>query len=423
MNTINSLLSDVNEVKRKYPADTPARLLPALSKLAIKIDRETDPLAEVVDFWASDGKPVVRPKDDVDFWSSSLLVTDVDRVRQTEVRVQVQGSVVRTKKFSQKGESGSTFQRGWNNEPDMWSDDFLKDGYDRFNINDRTAFAPYKVSSGNKSEIKEFSSASRRNLMDKLCSLSEKTWGRVQFNTFTYHNDLPTPDEAKRHLRLLHKRIVYYCGRRKLNYKPAHIWRLEPQERGFPHFHMFLFNAPKIPEYMLLKWWQEITGDPTITQVKSLQRLDNRRKVMNYLNKYISKPTDYEKMRSKEASIVASVDAATSDEGALLDISLYWEKVGRYWGSEGLISDPDDPDYMFAPVNEMFVEITNDGLLQFVALLEKTFPFLVDRWSFGFRIFTYDKPADSIWALAALLINGEFVENSSGLDEWLLTVS
>lgn len=426
MDTIVSASSDVNELLRKF-VDVPLKLQPKLSKLQTRVEQETDfdpPPAYWRALWE---KPHLKPV-------------------QTQVKVQIQGSVVRLKSRRPKSESGATFERDWNQKPDDWGENFLLDGYDRLNPHDRAQYVK-KPKIGNKSEIKEFSKNSRRNLMDKMCSLRSEVWSRAWFLTLTYHNDYPNPKGAKQHLRAFFKRVEYYCEKHSLNYDPAMIWRVEPQKRGAPHFHCFVFRAPKIPEYMLEKWWQEITGDPTIDQVKRLM-LDDRRKAMNYLNKYISKPDasridadtgeivssapvsmpldrfskefishkrvekeqGYQLPAGKEfkpSSIIAACEGRLSDEGALLDIALYWAKAGRYWGSEGIT------DEMYADINEIAVEITHDGLLRFVALLEQTFPFLVGRWSFGFRLFTYDKPADSIWEIAKALLSPALLRASS----------
>ena len=398
--------------KKRSFASASAKLQPALEKLLKQTESETDfepseaywrGLWDRAELGQSHETVVTTKFEKPKNGGEEFLVVERARrpgQRQSQAKLQVQGSVVRLKTIkARKGEAGATFERGWDQSPDMWGENFLLDGYDRLNPHDRAQYVK-KPKTGNKSDIKEFSPASRRNLLDKMCSLLLECWLRAWFVTLTYHNEWPDPKGTKKHLRAFYKRICYYAKKNHLDYKPSIIWRVEPQKRGAPHFHLFVFNAPKIPKYMLLQWWQEITNDPTITQVDR-EFLTTRRKAMNYLSKYISK--DKYSFPSEGC------------EAAQLDIALYWAKAGRYWGSEGLT------DAMFAVTNELIVELLDDGLLRFVAMMETAFPFLADRWSFGFRVFTYDKPASSIWGAAALYITGEIVDDDLFQNEKQLT--
>lgn len=311
-----------------------------------------------------------------EYWSA-LWSKPTDRNRSAAVTLQWQGSVVRvSKKLSAGAERGKVFERDWRHNEQL----------------------PPHSSLGNKHAIHEFSASSRRNLTDKLCSLRLDVWTRAQFLTLTYHDEWPEPKAVKAHLRAFYKRVVYYAKihGHKLADELAMIWRMEIKNRlsgtrkgePAPHFHLFVFNAPKIPKYMLLQWWREITGDSSITQVDR-QFLTTRRKAMNYLSKYVSK---------------ADTQGGSADH---LDIALYRAKMGRHWGSEGLT------DAHFAPIREMTIQPLESGLLKFVALIETAFPFLVDRWSFGFKLFTFDAPADWIWDMFNYCLSPDVVDTVS----------
>ncbi len=286
----------------------------------------------------------------------------------TQTIVQMQGSVLRVKTSRTVAQKGRVFERGWN---DSQHDEITKP-------------------QANKHAITEFSSSSRRTLQDKLMSLSDNALVNCKFVTLTYHEQIPSPERAKEHIRAFYKRVVRYALKRSKIYKPAMFWRIEvnPRQSGenygqaAPHFHLFLFGIPFIPQHFLLKWWREITGDETINQL-DIKRLDNRRKVMNYVSKYVSK-------KPKAGDVFAPlgegryVEVAT---GTILDIALYLAAVGRWWGFEGAENIP------FAEIIEVRFSWLDRLMQEFVRTCEGKFAFLNERWSAGFRVFFFDPDA------------------------------
>ena len=266
----------------------------------------------------------------------------------TRCTIEFQGSVLRVKTHRIQPDKRKVFGGNW------------QDGTEKEN-------APQP----NKHTITEFSRSSRRTLQDKLMSLSDNALVNCKFVTLTYHESIPAPDVAKSHLRAFYKRVVRYCEKRPTLYAPAMFWRIEVKARQSgeskykpaPHFHLFLFGTPYIPKMTLLRWWHEITGDESITQLY-IRRLDNRRKVMNYVSKYVSK------------------DEA---EGSLpiLDIALYLADVGRHWGFEGKENIP------FAPIQTITMYWNCEQIQQFVRFTEELYPFLIDRWSYGYKLFFF----------------------------------
>jgi len=107
---------------------------------------------------------------------------------------------------------------------------------------------------GKRGKVKGFSRGSRRRLMQTIAKI--KPDGVLPcFVTITYPNEFPSPIESKKHLKIFIKRL-----RRAYPLMGA-IWKLEPQERGAPHYHMMVWG---VEEYELFLWvvdtWHEIAG-------------------------------------------------------------------------------------------------------------------------------------------------------------------
>lgn len=123
------------------------------------------------------------------------------------------------------------------------------------------------------------------------------------FVTLTYPEIFPDPKTAKIHLSTLIKRL-----RRKFG-QSCGIYRLEPQKRGAPHFHLLIWGV----EYGDLRAWVPLNwfeiaggGDPKhllwhLGEAKDKQGRKNQhcvskitswRGVMSYASKYMSKVSD-----------------------------------------------------------------------------------------------------------------------------------
>ncbi|MCM8526107.1 MAG: hypothetical protein NE327_06295 [Lentisphaeraceae bacterium] len=158
---------------------------------------------------------------------------------------------------------------------------------------------------GKRQKIRGFSKRSRKNLMDQMQTLdfdrlTVKGHCKAKFITLTYPNQYPDFEEAKKHLDNFRKRIM-----RKFP-KASAIWRLEPQKRGAPHFHIILFKAQRIDKEELTKMWGEIVGplyrDYSYNTMKSyrngrdpfvrIEAIKSLKGVMWYVSKYISKSDD-----------------------------------------------------------------------------------------------------------------------------------
>lgn len=150
------------------------------------------------------------------------------------------------------------------------------------------------VGGGKRNRIEGFSKQSRRRLLETIACVKINA-ELPCFQTLTYPENFPTVEKAKRDLKIFIQRL-------KRKYPQAGmIWKLEPQERGAPHYHSMIWG---VPERELLLWtvdnWFEIAGDgdpnhwkfhmgmlkgskPCVSKVRSF------RGVWSYAAKYLGK--------------------------------------------------------------------------------------------------------------------------------------
>ncbi len=174
-----------------------------------------------------------------------------------------------------------------------------------------------QLGGGLRSSIQEFSFKSRRKLLRLVNSIDQVSVGAGAFDfvTCTYPNDFPTGRASKKHLDILLKRFEREWGRR------AVIWKIEPQTRGAPHFHMLVMHGSCEDMYQArLEWWArtwcEIVGSDDKNHLRlHLGQFGNRpcvevcrdwKGVIVYAGKYMAKPTG----QGGEA----------------------WDQPGRFWG-------------------------------------------------------------------------------------------
>jgi hypothetical protein len=153
--------------------------------------------------------------------------------------------------------------------------------------------------------VREFSRRSRTRLQQTLCAVPVAHVGRgLLFVTLTYPAHYPGDWQVwKRQLDTMAKRL-----RRKF---PAFagVWKLEPQKRGAPHFHLLVVGLPFLAKSWLSEAWYEVvgSGDPKhLAAGTNVQLARSHRGVVSYAAKYTAKrqalPADWQ------------------------------EGVGRYWG-------------------------------------------------------------------------------------------
>lgn len=150
------------------------------------------------------------------------------------------------------------------------------------------------VGGGARGGIKGFSIASRRRLMELIATV-KKDAELPCFVTLTYPNEFPTVQRAKRDLKIFFQRF----DRKFL--KSGKVWKLEPQERGAPHYHMLVWGVEEMDLFIwVLNNWFDIAGNGDENHYKfhagllrdsekCVNRVKSFRGVWFYASKYIGK--------------------------------------------------------------------------------------------------------------------------------------
>ena len=154
---------------------------------------------------------------------------------------------------------------------------------------------------GLRGEVLGFSGRSRSRLMQHMASLPRASLCMPWFVTLTYPAAYsPDPAVWRKNRRAFLMRIYREFG------DCAVIWRLEPQQRGAPHFHLMVFTdaALALPQEgtgrlnwsTLSRWWYDIVGSADswhlIHGVRDVQRVRSWNGVMSYASKYLCKGSD-----------------------------------------------------------------------------------------------------------------------------------
>ncbi len=171
---------------------------------------------------------------------------------------------------------------------------------------------------GKRAAISEFTHRSRRNLLCQVNSIDREALRaeRVALTTLTYPGQFVEPRAAKKHLKAWLARLQRaFPG-------VAAFWKLEPQGRGAPHFHLLTFLEPGQDVTEFHRWvaenWCDVVGseDPNhlrwhlgeIGNKPCVEPIRTWNGVASYASKYLGK--------------------AVSGVG--------WDKPGRWWGKHNV---------------------------------------------------------------------------------------
>lgn len=198
--------------------------------------------------------------------------------------------------------------------------------------------------------ITKFSQASRKRFLDAFAAMNITRHNKIAFLTLTYGEDYPGDIEAKEHLWALIARFKRAIPRF------AAFWRLEPQERGAPHFHLIIFNWRYIAADRIAEAWRDIIGIERAANFDSpgyvfiegeqseypdgmindfpmvrIEMLKGKKQAMNYCAKYVAKVTAKDKDERSDYSFndVAYLDAQAASAVDPKPTS------GRFWGVIG----------------------------------------------------------------------------------------
>jgi hypothetical protein len=165
-----------------------------------------------------------------------------------------------------------------------------------------------QVGGGLRGAVKGFSVSSRRRLLQTVRSIKLDAELPL-FITLTYPNSFPDAGSSKRHLKMFFQRFNRSF--------PAHgsIWKLEPQQRGAPHYHILTWGleVESVQRFVPGAWFAIAGGGDEkhltwhiggFENQHCVQQVYDRKGVMAYASKYLGKTFEVEG----------------------------WVNVGRYWG-------------------------------------------------------------------------------------------
>ena len=178
----------------------------------------------------------------------------------------------------------------------------------------------WKRSPGKRGKVKGYSRDSHRRLKKTLFSVSEYP---THFISLTYPGEFPKdPRKWKRDLDVFGKALLReFPG-------TCDIWKLEPQKRGAPHFHLLVWLRNNKKSYWeLCKWvsetWYRVVGSG------DKKHLDAGTNVIDI--EYQCRKNK----KSKRKILMLYVSKYFSKEFLKNDLPLCWQYPGRFWGVHG----------------------------------------------------------------------------------------
>ena len=150
-----------------------------------------------------------------------------------------------------------------------------------------------QVGGGGRGVIVEFSSGARRRLM-RLMACVRRDASLPVFITLTYPKEFPSPKKSKLHLDTFIKRL------KRAFPMIGGIWKIEPQQRGAPHYHMLVWgcDAKSLKDFVPGAWFDIAGGGDELHLLFHQGKLKNQHcvgqvrsynGVMSYASKYLGK--------------------------------------------------------------------------------------------------------------------------------------
>lgn len=165
-----------------------------------------------------------------------------------------------------------------------------------------------QIGGGKRGHVVMFTAQARRRLMYKMAQVKRSELPVLI--TLTYPGEWSKQstdwkDDLRKMFQRM-KRVYPHLG---------FVWKLEPQKRGAPHFHLLAWGLSHVPTLALGRWvsqiWYDVVGSGDIRHLYAGTRVEtirNHKGVMGYASKYLGKVEDL-------------------PEG--------WENPGRFWGVKG----------------------------------------------------------------------------------------
>ena len=143
---------------------------------------------------------------------------------------------------------------------------------------------------GERGAVLGFSKASRRRMLQFLQSVDREKCGMPLFVTLTYPGEWPgDPRRWKRDL------VAWLARLKRRDPRVWAVWRLEPQRRGAPHYHLLVFGTDWLDKGWLSRTWFEVVGSGDERHLRAgtqVQLVQSWRRVMGYAAKYLAKDVD-----------------------------------------------------------------------------------------------------------------------------------
>lgn len=142
-------------------------------------------------------------------------------------------------------------------------------------------YEPHERKTTKRGKIAGFSARARSRLITFCAKLNRNAL--PLFVTLTWPGEFSTdPLQWKRCLDIFLKRL------RRAHAESSAIWKLEPQERGAPHYHLLVFGVAFVPHQLISRWWYEIVGSGDARHLQagiSIEAVKSREGVMHYASK------------------------------------------------------------------------------------------------------------------------------------------
>ena len=124
-------------------------------------------------------------------------------------------------------------------------------------------------------------------MLQLLQTVDRERSGMPLFVTLTYPGEWPgDPVRWKRDLE------VWLARLRRAHPMAWAVWRLEPQRRGAPHYHLLVFGISLLAKEWLSRTWFEVVGSEDERHLQAgtqVQRVESWRRVIGYAAKYLAK--------------------------------------------------------------------------------------------------------------------------------------
>lgn len=143
------------------------------------------------------------------------------------------------------------------------------------------------VGGGVRGAVRGFSKESRRRMLQWLQTIDRERAGFPLFVTLTYPRQWP--GDTRRWKRDL---SVWLARLKRALPDAWAVWKLEPQMRGAPHYHLLVFGVDSLPKEWLSRTWYEVVGSGDERHPRAgtqVQRVESWRGVTAYAAKYLAK--------------------------------------------------------------------------------------------------------------------------------------